>query len=514
MMREARHRPASFRHLVFIAGALLLPATSCRAADAKAIQILRQAIEAQGGEKALRAIRTVQWQAQGYRNMLEQSERPEGPYIPEFRTVSEVHDFGGKRYRSVVEMTVSPEFKGSSGLLADGDAAVRLYGGQMSMGNADMLATAREALALSPEHLLITALDAKDARLDASALLQSVPQDVVAFTYDAAPVRLFLNRYTHLPTAVDYSGPAARDGYWQFLGDATMRTYFSFWWLGQQDVRLPMQWDIYRNGLHDSSYTIASLSINAPIPEGDMRIPDSVRARFAQAAAAPTSSPSLQAAVDVAPGILLIPGSWNVLLVRQDDGVVVVEAPISSAYSELVLAEARRHYPNLPVKAVVTTSDAWPHIAGLRPYVARGIPVYCLALNLPILTRLVQAHYSTRPDLLERTPRKPLFRPVAEKVTLGSGANRIELYPIRGETSERQVMAYLPALRLLYGSDTFQKSDGHYDTPQTVSELIDAVSREGLSPEKFVMMHVEVTPWADLRKAASSEHRFPDGKLD
>lgn len=499
-------------HAVFAASALLLPVSSASAADAKAVHLLREAIDAQGGEKALRAVRTVQWQAQGYRNMLEQSERPEGPYIPEFRVVSEVHDFGGNRYRSSVELTVSPQFKGSTGILADGGAAVSVFGGRMSVGSASTLATAREMLALSPEHLLITALEAKDARLEPSTLLQSVPQDVVAFTYDGAPVRLFLNHYTHLPTAVDYSGPAARDGYWQFLGDATMRTYFSFWWLGE-GIRLPMQWDIYRNGLHDSSYTIGALSINAPVAEADMRIPDALRAKFVQAAAAAAPSPVLRPAVDIAPGVVQIPGSWNVLLVRQDDGVVVVEAPISSAYSELVLAEARRLYPNLPVKAVVTTSDAWPHIAGLRPYVARGIPVYCLSLNVPILTRLVQAHYSARPDLLERTPRKAVFRPVDSKLELGSGANRIDLYPMRGESSERQMMAYLPALRLLYGSDSFQPSgDGGYDTPQTVSELMDAVSREGLAPERFLMMHVEITPWADLRKAAALEHHFPDGK--
>jgi hypothetical protein len=29
-------------------------------------------------------------------------------------------------------------------------------------------------------------------------------------------------------------------------------------------------------------------------------------------------------------------------------------------------------YPGVKVKAVVTTSDAWPHLGGVREYVARG----------------------------------------------------------------------------------------------------------------------------------------------
>ena len=68
--------------------------------------------------------------------------------------------------------------------------------------------------------------------------------------------------------------------------------------------------------------------------------------------------------------------------------------------------------------------------------------------------------------------------------------------------------------RLLYGSDPFQKqSDGAYRTLQAVTELQDAVTRQRLSPERFIMMHVDVTPWSDLLQAtASSKAAFPGGK--
>ena len=170
-----------------------------------------------------------------------------------------------------------------------------------------------------------------------------MPQDVISFTYDGAPVRLYLNVHTHLPTAIDYSGPMARDGYWRLLGDVTMRTYYSFWWIGE-GVRLPMQWDVYRNGLHDSSFAIESLSINPAVDGKDMSISPELHAAFDKSAAAPAKL-ALQAPIAIAPGVTFIPGSWNVLLVRQSDGVVVIEAPISNAYSELVIAEVKRLYP-------------------------------------------------------------------------------------------------------------------------------------------------------------------------
>jgi hypothetical protein len=99
---------------------------------------------------------------------------------------------------------------------------------------------------------------------------------------------------------------------------------------------------------------------------------------------------------------------------------------------------------------------------------------------------------------------------------VGTGTNRIEIYPLRGETSERQMMVYLPGLHLLYGSDPFQlMPDGSYHVPQTVTELMDAVNRNHLSVSRFWMMHVGSTPWIDLIKAiaAAAERNTPDGTL-
>ena len=195
---------------------------------------------------------------------------------------------------------------------------------------------------------------------------------------------------------------------------------------------------------------------------------------------------------------------------------MVLEAPISSGYSVKALAEAARRWPGLPVKAVVTTSDSWPHLAGIREYAARGIPIYCLDLNQRIIRRTISAPYTSRPDTQERRPRAPILRPVSERTVLGEGPNRIELYPIRGETSERQMMAYLPGQRLLYGSDPFQQlPDGSLFYPQTVSELRDAAAREHLAPQHFWMMHMGLTPWSLLDKAisAAAARDTPDGDL-
>ncbi len=348
-----------------------------------------------------------------------------------------------------------------------------------------------------------------------------MPQNVIAFNLDGAPVRLYLNAYTHLPTAVDYSGPAARGEYWAFLGDVTQRTYYSLWWLAKGGIHLPMQWNIESNGLPDRMLVIKKLQIDEPFPNTELTIPQEVRAKFnPNAPARNLDSIPLglngQPAKELAPGIVFIPGRWNVTLVKQDDGIVILEAPISSGYSAKVIAEAHRRFPAQPIKAVITTSDSWPHLAGIREYAAQGIPIFALDLNRPILERVLAMPYTSRPDAQQRAPRKPDFHLVHGKTTLSDGKNRVEIYPIRGETSERQMMVYFPEHHLLYGSDPFQQNeDGSFLFPQTVTELMDAVAREHLDVHEFFMMHIGPTPWPDLEKAvkAAEAKDTPDGTL-
>ncbi len=476
------------------------------ATDKASSALLQLALEAQGGEQKLRGIKSVQVEAVGYRNMLEQSERPEGPYIPEFDTIRQVRDYAGGRYRTITEAAVYPMAKFSGAIVADKSMVMQIAGANKAPANPQNLEIIRETEALSPERVLLTALDAPDVHAEADTVLQSVPQKVIAFTLDGAPVHIYLNSYTHLPTAVDYSGPLARDGYWSFLGDVTMRTYYSFWWLAKGGIHLPLQWNIERNSLPDETFSVNKLQINESLVEADLTIPQEIRDKYNPTTPPPDRNNTPlgrpdRPAQELAPGMIFIPGSWNTTLVRQDDGIVIIEAPISSGYSAKVIAEAKRRFPNLPIKAMITTSDSWPHIAGIREYVAQGIPIYALDLNKPILNRIINASYKSKPDDLERSPRQPDFKLVTEKTVLGTGPNRLEIYPIRGETSERQMMVYFPDLKLLYGSDPFQRNqDGTYFYPQTVSELRGAVAREHLEVNTFFMMHVEPTPWTDLPK--------------
>src|SRR5262249_5317369 len=135
-------------------------------------------------------------------------------------------------------------------------------------------------------------------------------------------------------------------------------------------------------------------------------------------------------ASEAVPGIVFIPGAWNTTLVKQDDGIVVLEVPISSGYSPKVIEEIHTRFPCARIKPAISSSDAWPHIGGVREYVAAGIRVYVLDRTLPLIERFLRAPHTRYPDSLAKSRRRAELRAVSKKMVIGSGANRMELYPI------------------------------------------------------------------------------------
>jgi hypothetical protein len=69
-------------------------------------------------------------------------------------------------------------------------------------------------------------------------------------------------------------------------------------------------------------------------------------------------------------------------------------------------------------------------IAGIR---GAWCPRYAAARTVPLLQRFLSAPRTRFPDALAEAPRRPELRLVSEKVVVGTGPNRIEIYPLRGE---------------------------------------------------------------------------------
>jgi hypothetical protein len=72
----------------------------------------------------------------------------------------------------------------------------------------------------------------------------------------------------------------------------------------------------------------------------------------------------------------------------------------------------------------------------------------------------------------------------------------MELYPLRGASTERQYMVYFPEHHLLYASDTLSlNGDGSLYDPELMAEVAQAVKRENLTVDKVYAMHQGPVPW-------------------
>ncbi len=479
----------------------------------KAKDLLQASIQAMGGENRLRALKSLKIKFNGHTNLLEQSERPEGPWIVTYEEITHLRDLENKKFRETSRSFRSANNLETTLIEADGIAIkTTSFNGRTSPPRpalADL-----EWYGFSPERILLNALDAAEVSAeDKPAMLQGIPQNVVSFEWQKTPVRLFLNSYTNLPTAVEYvrAYPFAvgflNNGHWSPWGDVTTRVYLSDWTLEAGGIRYPHQWNVERNNQPYKTLTVAELAINAALPPDSFDIPENIRAayekrkdvKFDEYSTSQLGRPD-KPAQEIKPGIVFVPGSFNVTLIKQTDGIVIIEAPISSGYSAKAIAEAEKRFPKMPIKAVISTSDAFPHIGGIREYVAHNIPLYALDLNRLLLERLIAAPRKNFPDALALKAQKPKFKVVSGKTIVGEGANRMELFPVRGEGGERMLMVYFPEHKLLYGGDLIQgaRPDGTFILPQYLAELADAASREKLPVETVYAMHTDPLPWTRL----------------
>ena len=295
--------------------------------------------------------------------------------------------------------------------------------------------------------------------------------------------------------------------FWHFWGDVKQRVSWDNWKI-ESGIVYPTNEVVERNGeIWISSQTL-DVELNPPIDESRFALDPKVAQQSTQskgwARLFEVGKP-----LKLAEGVNLYSGTWNATVVKQDDGLVILETPLSGIYTQGLIEEAKKQYPGVPIKAVLSTSDSWPHVGGIRYDVAQALPTYILDLNQPLLDRIIAGAHTIDPDALQTWKKSADWRIVSGKVEIGTGSNRMQLFPLRGAATERQYMVYFPAHRLMYASDTLViDSEKHslYD-PELLHEVQQAVEREHLRVDTIFAMH-QVTRHASCHSgAARSKNR-------
>jgi hypothetical protein len=479
-------------------------------AHESAQQCVTAALEAMGGRDRLQQVASVRLQTVGHTLLVEQSYR-QTPYLTSYERGHVTLDLANQRLLTEAKLTwpeSDPDQSDSDTTLvvgADGGVYHTKFGDSpCSLSDLD---AGREALALGPARILLTAAAASDLHFEAPEILRSTSHAVVAFSWRHIPVRVALNPFNHLPDAVETT--QVFHDFWYFWGDVRQRIYFDNWKL-IEGITFPTNLIEERNGVVWRSTQALNVEFNVQLDEKAF---DMTAGAVKQSAASPGwNRPfNVKQSTPLAPGIDLFAGSWNATIVKQSDGIIILEAPISALYTQGVIREARKRHPSMPINGVLSTSDSWPHSGGVRQAVALGLPVYILDLNQPLLDKMMSAPHTIEPDALQKS--KSLhgsrWKIVARKQEIGSGTNRIELFPLRGASTERQYMVYFPERHLLYASDTLAlNDDGTLYDPELMYEVAQEVKRENLIVDTVFAMHQGPMPW-DQVTALIEKSRHP-----
>jgi hypothetical protein len=367
-----------------------------------------------------------------------------------------------------------------------------------------------------PVRALLLARDARDLQQKSDVTRWKTQFHVLSFHVDRYPVKLFINALTGLPMMVEATisirDASSSNIAWNALGDVVERSEFTNW-DRKGDVRYPVQINVYRNGAPVKILLRAAVDVDLP---ADMSAVSSLPTAPSPAfkdldelklgEAIPQAPDPARPIEEIAAGVVQIPGGWYSTIIRQDDGIVIVDAPISAGYSRRVLAEANRRFPGLRIKALITSTAFRWHVAGIREYVARGIPIYAREQNVEAIEEIARSPHTLDPDSLARAPRAAMIRVVTMPMAIGTGQNAVQVLPIKyGE--QPMLMTWLPNANLLHTAEMVQPlgPEGSLILPEALSEIQRTVA-EAKVPTKglrVIGMHMSPTPWTAIGEAIS-----------
>src|SRR5262249_16115037 len=158
-------------------------------------------------------------------------------------------------------------------------------------------------------------------------------------------VRLYFNAYSGLPGVVEWTSSYTNSMFWRVWGDVQNRCEFTAYSLLPGGLRLPLQRDHSRYGQPFHSLTITTTTLNPQIAPDAFAISPEVAAAFQKRRAEIPDGPPLgkpSSLIDGDDSLVQFVGTFNCAIIKQPDGLILIEAPTSAAHTQAFLAEAAK----------------------------------------------------------------------------------------------------------------------------------------------------------------------------
>jgi glyoxylase-like metal-dependent hydrolase (beta-lactamase superfamily II) len=207
------------------------------------------------------------------------------------------------------------------------------------------------------------------------------------------------------------------------------------------------------------------------------------------------------AAVELAPGVFhLMGGTHHSLAVRQESGIVVMEAPLYPERSDALITWAHQQFPGERITHLISSHHHTDHSGGARSFVAEGAAVIMGAASVGFFRREVfRASSTIEPDALESSSAYARILPVGQdgSRTLNDPERPIVTYHIRSGHADDLLVTYLPEQKILFVADVYSPGLPFFNIEEN-RELHSELVRLGLDIGLIAGAHGATASWAEF----------------
>jgi hypothetical protein len=482
--------------LIVVAG---VSASQGVGAQTAPLDLVKQAVQAQGGAEALRNLKRIAIEADARHWEPEQSYSTGGDArLVATSKLSISWDLENGMARTEWNRNLIYPFPGPdkySDVLTPKSGFIITAKGERPMSSIRVASEQRELARTSPTFLLqvLAAAEHLGAVADQPLGADRLP----AVTFNGGPTKFIIlfDRSTHLPAAIRTVDDDS------LLGDSNYDVAFSDWQpaggvmvartltqrLAGTDVGKIVYTNVTANPAFDAKLFEPSEKLSGefkPPATGNVPYQWVLRrislARFTDSDAVnydPATSPGLKL-VEIAPNMQhAVGGSHNSLIVAMPNFLVVFDAPINEWQSRWTIDAAKQKYPGKPVKYLVLTHQHNDHTGGSRTYVAEGATVIVGAPSKAYFEKIFASPHTINPDELQKNSKPANVVEVADQFSIKDGDDEIRLYKIANPHAEPMMIGHVVRGNAVFVTDLYSptrdkaKNEGMIAFDQALKKL-------------------------------------------
>lgn len=328
---------------------------------------------------------------------------------------------------------------------------------------------------------------AHDARVDKPQYYRDYWRDVLVRKTQNGEERLFLDQKTGYPIKLDYEEK-------HYLWGQVHVEFIYSTWIEAGNAYIPSASFRVVDGATEVTRTLGTVELIEKTKAPSLALPATNKPQVNQTPLFLQPLPPDTVGVGKSTFLLRNPG-YTEAVALINDTVYVFDATQAEERSKQDEGWIKKLFPGNHPVVLVVTDLAWPHIAGVRYWVAQGATVISHRISEAFLKKVTGRKWTLAPDLLEQRRGKVKLKFKGVNTALRLAGGKIQLYAIDGVGSEGALMAYLPDDGFLWASDYIQRLD---QPAKYTTEVWQATKRVGITPQRVAAQHLRLTPWSTI----------------